>query len=105
VAASSVFLLFPLACRRVELSVWSAIARGVWPAVWPGLVMAAFIVVTRPLVASTLTSVALECVGAGVLYGATFLFFSLNSVERHFYIGKLAQMLHITRLHPAEEPL
>jgi len=105
VALSSVFLLFPLACRRVELSVWSAVARGVWPAVWPGLLMAAFIVVSRPLVPTTLIAVALECVAAGLLYGATFLFFSLNSLERHFYIGKLGQMLHITRLHPAEEPL
>jgi len=34
-----------------------------------------------------------------------FLFFSLNSIERHFYMGKLAQMLHITRLRPAEETL
>jgi len=105
VAISSVFLLFPLACGRVELSVWSAVARGVWPAVWPGLVMGAFIVVTRPLVPSTLIAVALECVAAGFLYGVTFLFFSMNSIERHFYMGKLVQMLHITRLRPAEETL
>jgi hypothetical protein len=105
VALSSVFLLFPLACRRVELPILSAIARGVWPAVWPGLVMSAFIVVTRPVVPPTLLGVALECLAAGAVYGGTFLFFSLNTVERHFYLGKLAQMLHITRLRPAEETL
>ena len=67
--------------------------------------MGAFIVITRPLVSSTLIAVALECVAACLLYGATFLFFSLSSIERHFYIGKLAEMLHITRLRPAEETL
>jgi hypothetical protein len=53
----------------------------------------------------TLLGVALECLAAGIVYGVTFLFFSVNSVERHFYVGKVAQMLHITRLRPAEEPL
>jgi O-antigen/teichoic acid export membrane protein len=101
----SVVLLFPLACRRVELSIAAGIRRAVWPAVWPGVVMAAFILSTRPLVPSTLLAVAAECAAAGVIYGATFMLFSLNTVERQFYVGKLAQMLHITRLRPAEETL
>jgi len=67
--------------------------------------MGGFIVATRPVVPATLLAVGLECVAAGLVYAGTFLFVSLNSVERHFYIGKLAQMLHITRLRPAEEPL
>jgi hypothetical protein len=67
--------------------------------------MGAFIVVTRPVVPLTLIAVALECVAAGLVYLGTFLFFSLNGIERHFYLGKVAQMLHITRLRPAEETL
>jgi O-antigen/teichoic acid export membrane protein len=101
----SVFLLFPLACRRVALSVPAAIGRGVWPALWPGLVMGAFVVATRPLVPPTLIGVAIEGIAAGVLYVVTFVFFSLNAVERRFYMDKLAQMLHVSRLRPAEEAL
>jgi O-antigen/teichoic acid export membrane protein len=105
VAVSSVFFLFPLACRRAALSVPAAVARGVWPALWPGLVMGAYILATRPLVSSTLLAVAIEGMTAGLLYAITFLFFSLSAVERHFYMGKVAQMLHIGRLRPAEGSL
>jgi O-antigen/teichoic acid export membrane protein len=105
VGATSIFLLFPLACRRVELPVASAVARGVWPAVWPGIVMGLFILATRSLVPPSLIAVGAECAAAGLVYAAVFVLFSLSAVERSFYLGKLAQMLNITRLRPAEEPL
>jgi O-antigen/teichoic acid export membrane protein len=105
VSLTAMFLLFPLACRRVQLPLWRAVARGVWPALWPGLVMAAFIVSTRGLVPPGLVAIGVEFASAGLVYGLTFLMFSLNSTERQFYLGKLAQMLHIDRLRPAEEPL
>lgn len=105
IAVSSVLYLYPLACRRVELGVADAFARGIWPALWPGLVMAAFILATRPYVPVNLAAVAAECAAAGAVYGLTFVFFSLRDVERRFYLGKLSQMLHITRLRPAQEPL
>ena len=105
VGIASMFVLFPLACKRVELSIPAALARGVWPSLWPGVVMGVFIVATRPLVPVRLVAVGIECVAAGLVYGITFLLFSLNPAERHFYLEKLAQMLHINRLRPAEEPL
>jgi len=105
VGLASIFLLFPLACRRVELSVPTAIARGVWPALWPGLVMSAFILATRSWIPARLVAVALECVAAGIVYAGTFLLFSISATERQFYVSKVAQMLHFNRLRPAEEPL
>jgi peptidoglycan biosynthesis protein MviN/MurJ (putative lipid II flippase) len=105
VSLSSIFLLFPLACKRVELPVLDAVARGVWPAVWPGVVMGIFIVATRPLVPPSLVAVGAECVAAGLVYAFTFVVFSLGRVERQFYLVKLGQMLRVNRLHPAEEPL
>ena len=36
----SMFVVFPVACRRVQLSRWSVIRQSVWPAAWPALVMA-----------------------------------------------------------------
>jgi O-antigen/teichoic acid export membrane protein len=105
VGLTSIFMLFPLACRRVELSVWRGVMRAVWPALWPGLVMAAFILATRQLVPVNLLGIAAEFAAAGLVYGGTFLLFGLTSMERNFYVGKVAQMLHINRLSPAEEPL
>ncbi len=105
VGIASIFVLFPLACRRVELSVAEAVARGVWPSVWPGFVMAVFLLSTRPLVPTNLIAVGAECAAAGLVYALTFVLFSLAPVERHFYLGKVAQMLHIRRLLPAEDPL
>ena len=105
VGVASILLLFPLACRRVDLPVPVVLARGVWPAVWPGVVMGAFILATRSLVPVNLLAVGAECVAAGLLYGATFLLFSISQVERMFYLEKLGQMLHINRLRPAEDSL
>lgn len=105
VALTSIFMLFPIACRRVQLPVWRAVTGAVWPAAWPGLVMAAFVLATRSLVPANLAAVGVEFALAGAVYGVTFLLFSLNAAERHFYMEKLAQMLHINRLRPAEESL
>jgi O-antigen/teichoic acid export membrane protein len=105
IALASGFVVFPLACRRVELPLTRALARGVWPSLWPGIVMAAFILSTRQLVPARLLAVGAEFAVAGLVYAVTFLLFSVSSAERHFYLEKLAQMLHITRLRPAEETL
>src|SRR5262249_59072300 len=41
VAASSLFMLYPAACRRVHMPVSVPLARAVWPALWPAAIMAA----------------------------------------------------------------
>lgn len=105
VALASLLILFPLACRRVELSLGHAVGRAVVPAVWPAAVMYAYVVATRPLVPRSLIAVGAECAVAALVYGLTFVLFSLSGVERGFYFGKVAQMLHINRLRPAEETL
>lgn len=105
VAVSSACYLFPLACRRVELTLLQGLARGVWPAVWPGVVMGAFLLATRAYVPAQLAALAAECVAAGLVYAATFLLFSLREHERRFYLGKLAHVLRVSGLKPAEETL
>jgi O-antigen/teichoic acid export membrane protein len=101
----SLLFLFPLACRRVELTVGAAFARGVWPAAWPGAVMCLYVAATRSLVPTSLAAVGAECAISGLIYAATFVLFSLNPLERHFYLHKVVQMLQIVRLRPAEESL
>lgn len=101
----SLVILFPLACRRVEISLGQAVVRAVLPAVWPGAVMYAYVVATRPFVPRSLLAVGAECAVAGLVYAFTFVLFSLSAVERGFYLGKVAQMLHIDRLRPLQETL
>jgi O-antigen/teichoic acid export membrane protein len=105
VVLGSVLLLFPLACRRVDLTVGRAIARGVWPAAWPGAVMCLYVAITRSFVPPSLLAVGTECAISGLIYAGTFVLFSLKPVERHFYFDKVLEMLHFVRLRPAEGSL
>lgn len=105
IAVSSAAYLFPLACRRVELPLARAWTQGVWPALWPAALMGGYIALSKPFIPATLLALAAECVVAGLVYGVTFLFFSLRDVERRFYLAKLAQLLRVTKLLPAEETL
>ena len=47
VAFSSIFVLFPAACRRVGVPVLEAFRQAVWPATWPALVVGALLFVSR----------------------------------------------------------
>ena len=43
----AMFVVFPKACRRVGLSVWTVVRKSVWPATWPAIVMGGFVLLTR----------------------------------------------------------
>ena len=105
VGLTSLLVLFPLACRRVDLPVGRALATAVWPAVWPASVMCAYVLSTRALIPPSLVAVGLECAAAALVYGITFVLFSLNAVERQFYQSTLVHTLRVTRMRPAEETL
>lgn len=105
VGAASLLLLFPLACRRVDLGVGQAFVRAVFPALWPALPMYAFVAATRSLMPPSLVGVVMEGAAAGSVYALTFVLFGLSGVERAFYMGKVGQLLHIDRLRPAGEVL
>ena len=49
VAFSSIFILFPMACRRVALPVGRAFRRAVWPSVWPALAVGALLYAVQPV--------------------------------------------------------
>ena len=39
IAFSAIFIIFPAACRRVQLPVSRALRHAVWPAAWPAVVV------------------------------------------------------------------
>jgi len=103
VCCTSALILFPAGCRRVELPVSRVLAEAVWPALWPGAVMAAFVVVTLPFVGESLPAVAAELAAAATVYGVTFLLFALETTERRFYLARALELMP-RRLTPSTLP-
>jgi O-antigen/teichoic acid export membrane protein len=101
---ASTGVLFPAGCRRVELPMRRALVEGVWPAVWPAAVMSAFLLATRPLVATTLVAVGADMAAACLLYALVFVFFGISAVERQFYLSKSRELMQRRApVHPVAE--
>ncbi|HYM25819.1 MAG TPA: oligosaccharide flippase family protein [Vicinamibacterales bacterium] len=97
VAATSIFVLWPAACRRVGLGVIEAARLAVWPTVWPTAVMALVIIPLREAVPSRLIGVAaLGAVGA-LCYAVTFLAFAITRSEREAYLAKANEIVRLRR--------
>jgi peptidoglycan biosynthesis protein MviN/MurJ (putative lipid II flippase) len=101
VAIGTTCVLFPAACRRVELSVWAAARGAVWPAAWPGAVYGVLLWATRPLVAPDLLPTIGHLVIGGLLYQLLFFGFAISRDERAFYRVKARQLAGRYRLAAA----
>jgi O-antigen/teichoic acid export membrane protein len=91
VAFSSIFILFPMACRRVEVPVLKAFRQAVWPAAWPALVVAILLFLTRDFFPDGLKFVAAEAAAAGVLYLALFVA-AVGRRDRAQYTAKIWEL-------------
>jgi O-antigen/teichoic acid export membrane protein len=89
VTLTSLFVIFPAGCRRVEISLTRAFAQAAWPALWPAAVMAAFVASTRPFIGGSLLAVGAEMVAAMAVYAITFVAFGLSGDERRLYLSKV----------------
>ena len=98
VCLSSIFILFPTGCRRVELPIRRVVAEALWPALWPAAVMTAFVLLTAPFVGDTLIAVGAEMATAAAVYAVTFLFFGISAAERRVYFGNVMDLLNGFRL-------
>jgi O-antigen/teichoic acid export membrane protein len=92
-AGVSIFVLFPAACRRVELSIGEALRSAIFPSLWPLVVMAAFLAISRSLASANLVAIAAQALTAGLLYLAVFLTLAIDSKERQWYITKFKELL------------
>lgn len=100
-AAASIFVLFPAACRRAELPIGHALRQAVWPAVWPAALMAAFLMMTRSIAGTGSASIAIQAIIAGLLYATLFLRLAIGSQERRWYLNKVRQLLQKPRVATA----
>jgi len=89
----SIFVLFPAACRRVQIGTLEAFKRAVFPSLWPLVVMAGFLAITRNLASVNLAAIALQAITAGLIYLAVFLMLAIDRGERQWYFAKLRDLL------------
>ena len=88
----SMFVVFPVACRRVQLSRWSVIRQSVWPAAWPALVMAGFILTAKRYSDGSWRWLVLQAMVAAVIYAGLFLLFAISREERDWYFSKVKEI-------------
>lgn len=93
IGCAAVFILFPAACRRVNLGLGHAALHAVVPAVWPAFAVAGLLYVTRSHVSHTLPGVALESAAAGLLYVALFFGVAVGSHDRALYWRKAREIV------------
>jgi O-antigen/teichoic acid export membrane protein len=92
VSAAAIFILFPASCRRVGLSIRRAVMDAVWPAVWPAGMMAAYVLISRPMIPQSLPAVLVSMGVAVSIYAAIFLAFGIDAAERRFYLSKVFEV-------------
>ena len=88
----AMFVVFPKACRRVGLSVWTVIRASVWPATWPAIVMGIFVVLTRGRIQGSWSLLILQSFVAALIYAGLFLVFAINRNERDWYFNKIKEI-------------
>ena len=93
VGAASMLVLFPAACRRVQMSLFSALREAVWPALWPAAVMSAYVLATRDLVPVSLFAVGVQLVVACGIYALVFVALGISAAQRHLYLSNVAALI------------
>ena len=101
--AAAVFVMFPAACRHVGLSLTAALKEAIWPAAWPAIVMAGYILLLRDVGDGSLVAVAATMLSAVVVYGAVFVFVALSASQRQHFVSKISEVAAMIR--PAAAPI
>jgi O-antigen/teichoic acid export membrane protein len=97
VAFSAAFILWPAACRRVNVSLFASFREAVWPTLWPIVAMALVVVPLRHALPARLWAVALAGAAGAVIYLITFVALAVTRSERQMYIGKINSLIAARR--------
>jgi O-antigen/teichoic acid export membrane protein len=100
VAFSTIFVLFPAACRRVGVPMGTAVRFAIWPGLWPAVVVGVALQGVKLISPGSLLAVVGEAAFAAALYFALFAL-AIGRHDRTEYVTKaLAIMGRGTRLVP-----
>jgi O-antigen/teichoic acid export membrane protein len=100
-SAVSLFVIFPAACRRIDLSLSRALVVAVLPPIWPALLMTAFLLMARSFVADNFYSAAVQAITACLLYILIFLGLAISREERQLYLIQARQLFRPNRVRAA----
>jgi len=89
----SIFILFPAACRRVEISIRQAAREAIWPAVWPAILTALFLSLTNQIAGAHALLILLQSISAALLYAGIFLLLATPRDERQWYLDKATRLI------------
>lgn len=92
ITAAAVLILFPAACRRVDLSTLHVVRNGVLPAVWPVIPVAALMWFLRGDSTPTLLSLLLQSAAGVILYAALFFGLAIGASDRALYARKAREL-------------
>jgi O-antigen/teichoic acid export membrane protein len=91
VAVASIGVLFPDACRRVELPVVEAFRRSVWPAVWPAMITGLGLMALRPYLGVHIIGVVAGSAAAAGLYVFLFIL-AVGRRDRQQYTARFWEL-------------
>jgi hypothetical protein len=92
IAVASIFVLFPAACRRVDVPVGHALHFAAWPAVWPAAIVAVCLLGIQLVSPGSLLAVVAEAAFASVLYLGLFVL-AIGRHDRGEYVAKLMTII------------
>jgi O-antigen/teichoic acid export membrane protein len=91
IAFSSLFVIFPAACRRVGLPVTRALRHAVWPAAWPAVAVGLVLFLAHRLTEGGLPIALGEAAAAGLLYVALFVV-AVGRRDRQHYTARIWEL-------------
>ena len=92
IAVSTIFIIFPAACRRVDVPISRVLRFAVWPGLWPAVVVAIALQGIKLVSPGTLIAVVAEAAFAALLY--VFLFaLAIGRRDRTEYLAKALSII------------
>ena len=88
---SSIFLIFPAACQRVQLPVSQALRHAVLPAAWPAAVVGVALFLVHRSTHATLRLAVLQAAAAGLLYVGLFII-AVGRRDRAIYTARIWEL-------------
>lgn len=100
--ACSAAVLYPLACRRVDVPVGVAFRRSILPPVWPAIVVGTLLWLTRHVWSGTLLAVMLHAALGAALYLGLFILLGMSRSDRATYASRVRELLGRHPLTPGK---
>ncbi len=96
-AIVNLLILFPAACRRIELPIARAVRDVYWPTLWPAVLPCVMLFYARPWIGTSVWRIVVAAVVAGLMYAAVFLGVALGNEERRWYVDKVRSLIRRPR--------